>query len=62
MVTAWYMKSMQEFSTGKDITIEKNTTLNEKFNILSDRLSVPTGIFPKISYFGLGFKVLNFLK
>lgn len=54
MVTAWYMKSMQEFSTGKDITIEKNTTLNEKFNILSDRLSVPTGIFPKISYFGLG--------
>lgn len=54
MVTSWLMKSMQEFMFGLPVTIEKNTTLNEKFNILPDMLSVPVGTFPKISYFGLG--------
>lgn len=54
MVTSWLMKSMQEFMFGLPVTIEKNTTLNEKFNILPDMLSVPVGVFPKISYFGLG--------
>lgn len=54
MITAWLIKNFQEFITGKDITIEKNTTLNEKFNILTDKMSVPVGEFPKLMYFGLG--------
>ena len=54
MVSAWLMKSFQEFLTNKEVTIEKNTTLNEKFNILPDMLSVPEGAFPKLNYFGLG--------
>ena len=54
MVTAYFMKTVQELMTGKQITIEKNTTLNEKFNILTDKMSVPVGQYPIISYFGLG--------
>ena len=36
MVTAWLMKNYLEYLSGKDVVIEKNTTLNEKYNILAD--------------------------
>lgn len=53
MVTAWLMKNYLEYLSGKDVVIEKNTTLNEKYNILADMV-IPSNTLPKLKYFGIG--------
>lgn len=53
MMTSWFIKAILEFSSGKNITIDRNTTLNEKFDVLPNERP-PAGAFPYINYFGLG--------
>ena len=53
MVSAWLLKNLLEYLSDKDVVIEKNTTLNEKYDILADMI-VPSNTLPKLKYFGIG--------
>lgn len=53
MMTSWFMKSLLEVSSGREISIDKNTTLNEKYEILTD-MTPPEGVFPPVNYYGIG--------
>ncbi len=53
MISAYYIKNQLEHIRGMNVVIEANTSLNEKYNILTDR-SVPEGVLPKLQYLGVG--------
>lgn len=53
MITKWFEKAVLEATTGKPITMDKNTTLNEKYNILIDKNTIQYSI-PVMRYYGIG--------
>lgn len=53
MVTVWFMKNILEYSRGLNVTIDRNTTLNEKFNVMKDAV-LDSRELPLIRYYGLG--------
>lgn len=53
MFSAYIIKNVLEHLRGIDVTIEPNTTLNEKYGILTN-MNVPSGILPKLQYLGIG--------
>lgn len=53
MMTTWFIKNILEFTSGREVTVDRNTTLNEKYNVLPNERP-KSGEFPTISYIGIG--------
>lgn len=51
--TIYNLELVKAFSCGRHYTPLKNTTLNEKFNILPDT-QIPKGFYPRMKYFVIG--------
>lgn len=53
MMTTWFIKNVLEMTSGREVTVDRNTTLNEKYNILPNERP-KAGEFPTINYIGIG--------
>lgn len=53
MISIFMFKQMLEHLIGLDVTLDSNTTLNEKYNVLPS-LTIPVDTLPKLKYLGIG--------